>query len=90
MQGKRVSFDRININKYYGLPDINNDAYQEMVGKDLNRKTVKDAFCKNAATLKRYKNGGVKSFPTKALNLSFKVLHYFVAAKLSLQPISVW
>ena len=39
-------------------------------------------MCKKPATWKRYKNGGMKSFPAKALTLSSKVWHYFVAAKL--------
>ena len=53
-----------------------------MMGGDLNWELVKDAMCKRPATWKRYKNGGVKSFPAKALTLSSKVGHYFVVAKL--------
>lgn len=47
VRGKWVPFDRTTINQYYGLSDIDNDDYQEMVGGDLNWETVKDVMCKS-------------------------------------------
>ena len=81
-RGRMVLFDKTTINKYYSFSNIDNVEYQMMVRRDLNWEVIKDAFC--STPWERNSEGAIESFSGKALNLSSKVWHYFVAAKLML------
>ena len=43
VRGKMVLFNRTTINKYYNLPNIENDGYEHMLKGSINWETIKNA-----------------------------------------------
>ena len=87
VRGKWVKFDRTTINHYYGLVDIDDDQYQDLLeSEEAKWEEIKNALCKDNVAWKRYTNGGLKNFPGQAMKKITKIWHYFVCAKL--QPIT--
>ena len=64
VRGKWVKFDRTTINRYYGLEDLQDDQYQDLLeSEEAKWEEIKNALCKEPVAWKRYTNGGLKSFP---------------------------
>ena len=83
VRGKWVKFDRTTINHYYGLDDLQDDQYQDLLkSEEAKWEEIKNALCKEPVAWKRYTNGGLKSFPGQAMKKIAKIWHYFVCAKL--------
>ena len=83
VRGKWVKFDRTTINNYYGLSNLHDDQYQELLeSTEAKWEEMKNALCKENVPWKRYQNGGLKSFPGQAMKKLAKIWHYFVCAKL--------
>ena len=63
VRGKWVNFDRTTINHHYGLADIKDDQYQDLLeSEEAEWEEIKNALCKENVAWKRYTNGGLKSF----------------------------
>ena len=43
-------FNRTTINKYYNLPNIENDGYEHMLKGSINWETIKNALCPGTIT----------------------------------------
>ena len=75
VRGKWVKFDRTTINHYYGLVDIEDDHYQDLLeSEEAKWEEIKNALCKD--------NVAWKSFLGQAMKKIAKIWHYFVCAKL--------
>ena len=82
MRGKIVPFDRTTINKYYNLPNIDNDGYEHMLQGSINWETIMNALC--PGTITRWnltQSRAIKTFPGKNMSKSSKAWHYFVCSK---------
>ena len=83
VRGKWVKFDRTTINNYYGLSNLQDDQYEDLLeSEEAKWEEIKNALCKEPVAWKRYQNGGLKSFPGQAMKKIAKIWHYFVCAKL--------
>ena len=82
VRGKWVKFDRTTIDHHYGLADIEDDQYQDLLeSAEVKWEEIKNAVCKENVAWKRYTNEGLKSSPGQAMKKIAKISHYFVCAK---------
>ena len=66
VRGKWVKFDRTTINHYYGLVDLEDDQYQDLLeSEEAKWDEIKNALCKEPVAWKRYTNRGLKAFQGK-------------------------
>ena len=82
VRGKWVAFDRTTINRYYNLPNINNDEYEHMSKGEVNWETIMNALCPGTTT--RWvmtQSDAVKSFSGQNMSRSSKAWHYFMCSK---------
>ena len=83
VRGKWVKFDHTMINHYYGLADLEDDQYQDLLeSEEAKWDEIKNALCKEPVAWKKYTYGGLKCFPGQAMKKIAKIWYYFVCAKL--------
>ena len=59
VRGKWVKFDRTTINHYYGLNDLEDDQYQDLLENEKAKwEEIKNALCKEPVAWKRYQMEG--------------------------------
>ena len=72
VRGQDVAFDRTSINKYYSLPNIDNDEYVTYLSDQVNYEELIGALCKIGTTWK-LSHGEPVSFKANAMHQRARV-----------------